>query len=222
MTPHNDNRKMLDKTGAFVTGLAPLLFLIAMLWHPPLVGRLPDSVAVAEAASDDLTRWGLSHLSLVPASAAVVLAFIAVRALLRDAGDGWPSAVGLGFVVLGSVAYVVLPGMEMSLIVASDAGIDLVAAQDSLEPWFVPTFAGGAVLFAIGTFAFAVAIARSAVATRATRLTIAISLVVFGLSRAVPVGIAQFYVQSAAALLSLGLLAVVMWTSASREAGVAR
>jgi hypothetical protein len=40
---------------------------------------------------------------------------------------------------------------------------------------------------------------------------VAVALVVFALSRLVPVGVVQFYVQPAAALLALLPLAVAMW-----------
>ncbi len=84
--------------------------------------RLPDRAGAAEAAAADITRWGLSHLAAVVASAAVALAFVAVRGFLRERGDGWLSAVGLGFVVIGSTMYATLPGMEFSVIAAHETG----------------------------------------------------------------------------------------------------
>lgn len=188
---------------AAVVAIGPLLLLVALLWHPPLPGRLPDGNAVADAAAADTTRWGLSHLALAIASAMIVLAFVAVRGHLRDRGDRSLSAVGLGFVVLGSTLYAVLPGMEFSLLVADETGADLAATQGALESWFVLVLIGGSLLFAIGTTLFAVAVVRSAALGRTEALMIAGALVFFGLSRLVPIGVVQFYVQPAAALLAL-------------------
>lgn len=73
-----------------------MLLTAALLWHPPLPGRLPDSAGVAEAASTGITRWGLSHLAAALAFGAIGVAFVAVRGYLRERGDGSASAVGLG------------------------------------------------------------------------------------------------------------------------------
>jgi hypothetical protein len=188
---------------AVTVAVGPLLLLGAMLWHPPIPGRLPDNDAVADAASADITRWGLSHLAAAVAAAAVAVAFIAIRSYLRERGDGWLSAVGLALVVVGSTLYAVLPGMEFSLVAANETGADLAASQDALQSWFVPVLVGGAVVFAAGTTLFAVAIVRSAPIGRTEAAVIATALVVFGVSRAIPIGVVQFYVQPAAALLAL-------------------
>jgi hypothetical protein len=190
------------KAGAITVAAGPVLLLGAMLWHPPLPGRLPDSDAVANAAAADITRWGLSHLAFALAAAAVAVAFIPVRSYLRERGDGWFSAVGLALVVVGSTLYAVLPGMELSVIAAHETGADLAATQDALQPWFVPVLVGGSIIFAAGTTLFAVALVRTAPMGIGT-VMIAAALIVFGVSRLVPIGVVQFYVQPAAALLAL-------------------
>lgn len=73
---------------AITVAAGPVLLLGALLWHPPLPGRLPDNNAVAEAAAADVTRWGLSHLAAAVAAAAVAVAFIVIRSYLRERGDG--------------------------------------------------------------------------------------------------------------------------------------
>jgi hypothetical protein len=88
-----------------------VLLLAALLWHPPISGRL--DAEVAEAAAADPTRWGLAHFAVVLASTAIAVAFVAVREYLRAHGDRRTSAVGLGAVVIGSVLYAVLrPGVR--------------------------------------------------------------------------------------------------------------
>jgi hypothetical protein len=203
-------RETASKGRAVLVASGPLALAGALLWHPPLPGRLPDSEAVAHAAAGDITRWGLSHLAAAVASAMIALAFIAVRGHLRQRGDHLLSAVGLGFVVAGSTLYAVLPGMELSVLAAHETGADLAATQDALEGWFVPVLIGGSLLFAVGTLLFAVAVVRSAATGRSRAVLIAAALVVFGLSRLVPIGVVQFYLQSAAALLALLPIAAEM------------
>lgn len=206
---------------AATVAVGPLLLLGALLWHPPIPGRLPDSAAVADAAVADVTRWGLSHLALAVASAMIVVSFVAVRSHLRERGDRSLSAVGLGFAVVGSTLYAVLPGMEFSVLAAHDTGADLAATQDALDSWFIPTLVSGSLLFAIGATLFAVAIVRSAALGRTEALVIAGALVVFGLSRLVPIGVVQFYVQPAAALLALLPVAAEIAARAGGRASVA-
>ncbi|NKE62893.1 hypothetical protein FXN61_41700 [Lentzea sp. PSKA42] len=196
-------RDAASRKMAALVAIGPLALVGALLWHPPLHGRLPDSEAVAHAAASDITRWGLSHLAAAIASAMIALAFIAVRGHLRQRGDHSLSAAGLGFVVAGSTLYAVLPGMEFAVLAAHETGADVVATQDALERWFVMVLMGGSALFAVGTLLFAVAVVRSAAMSRGRAVLVAGALVVFGLSRLVPIGVVQFYVQPAAALLAL-------------------
>lgn len=219
---------LLTETGATPPGprvravtvaAGPVLLLGALLWHPPIPGRLPDHDAVAAAAAADVTTWGLSHLATAVAAAAVAGSFIAVRSYLRELGDGWFSAAGLALVVVGSTLYAVLAGMEFSMVAAHETGADLAAAQGALQSWFIPVLVGGSVMFAAGTALFALAVVRSAPVGRAATAAIATALVVFGVSRVIPVGMVQFYVQPVAALLALLPLAAEI---SSRSGGRAR
>ena len=167
-----------SKALAITVAAGPVLLLGALLWHPPLPGRLPDNDAVAEAVAADVTRWGLSHLAAAVAAAAVSVAFIVIRSYLRERGDGWFSAVGLALVVVGNTLYAVLPGMEFSALAAHETGTDIAAAQDALQPWFISVLVGGSVVFAAGTTLFAVAIVRSAPMGRTEAVVIAAALVV--------------------------------------------
>jgi hypothetical protein len=194
--------RSISRAMAITVAAGPVLLLGALLWHPPLPGRLPDNDAVAEAVAADVTRWGLSHLAAAFAAAAVSVAFIVIRSYLRERGDGWFSAVGLALVVVGNTLYAVLPGMEFSALAAHETGTDIAAAQDALQPWFISVLVGGSVVFAAGTTLFAVAIVRSAPMGR-TDAVVAAALVVFGISRVIPIGVVQFYVQPATALLAL-------------------
>lgn len=201
---------------AVTVAAAPVLLLAALLWHPPIPGRLPDDDAVAQATAAGVTRWGLSHLAAAVAAATVAVAFLAIRTHLRERGDGRTSAIGLVLVVVGSTLFAVLPGMEFSALAAHETGTDIAAAQDALRPWFTAVLVGSSVLFAAGTVLFAVAVVRSEPWGRGAALAVGAALVVFGVSRMVPIGVVQFYVQPAAALLALLPLAAEISSGGDR------
>lgn len=207
-----DFSKTRSASRAVIVAIAPVLLLAAMIWHPYLPGRLPDHGGVAQAVSNDTTRWGLAHLAAAAASGVLILAFIAIRGYLREAGDEAWSAIGLGFIVIGSLSYAVLPGMEFAPLAAVETGADPVAAQAALDGWFVPVLLAGALTFAIGIVCVAVAILRNRVLNPQLTWVVVAALIVMAASRLVPFAAVQFYVQSAAALIALWPLAWVVRT----------
>ena len=82
----------------------------------------------------------------------------------------------------------------------------------------------GAATFAIGVFAFAKGIADSRILSRRLTWLVVGALVVMAVSRLVPVGAVQFYVQGAAGVVALWPLAYEMWKHAepARPAGQPR
>ncbi|MGH3474077.1 MAG: hypothetical protein ACRDOT_04105 [Aeromicrobium sp.] len=206
MKTHNN----ADQARAVVVAIAPIALLVAMLSHPYLPGRLPDHAAVAEAVADGTTRWALTHLAAAVASGALVLAFIAIRGYLRERGDPALSAVGLGFVVMGSLSYAVLPGMEFAPLAAVETGADAAAAQAALDDWFVPVLFIGAVLYAVGVGCVAAAIRRHGGLGSTLTPVVVVALIVMVASRFAPFSIVQFYVQGVATLIALWPLAWVI------------
>lgn len=195
--------------------VAPAVLLAAFLAHPYLAGRLPNDAAVATAVAAGTTIWGLVHLATNVASGLVVLAFLAVRGYLREAGEERFSAFGVPFVVLGSVLFAVLPGMEFAPLAAARTGATtaaIAAAQAALAPWFLPVLLTAAVIFAIGAFSFAWGISATTVAGPVLSRVVAVALVVMALSRFVPLAAVQFYVQGGAAVAAFWLLAAAMRT----------
>ena len=192
---------------AAVLAIAPIVLLVAMISHPYLPGRLPDHAGVAEAVADGTARWAFAHLATAVAAGAIVLAFIAIRGYLREKGDQGLSAAGLGFVVMGSLSYAVLPGMEFTPLAAVQIGADAEAAQAALDDYFVPVLFISAVLFAIGVGCVAAAIRRHGDLGPTLTLVVVLALIVWVASRFAPFSIAQFYVQGAAALIALWSLA---------------
>ena len=206
MKTHNN----ADQARAAVVAIAPIALLVAMLSHPYLPGRLPDHAAVAEAVADGTTRWALTHLAAAVASGALVLAFIAIRGYLRERGDPALSAVGLGFVVMGSLSYAVLPGMEFAPLAAVETGADAAAAQAALDDWFVPVLFIGAVLYAVGVGCVAAAIRRHGGLGSTLTPVVVVALIVMVASRFAPFSIVQFYVQGVATLIAFWPLAWVI------------
>ena len=209
--------------GAAIVALAPTVMLAGLFAHP-YIATLPDEAAVAEAVAADTTYWGLVHLTAAVASGLLVLAFLAIRSYLREAGEERWSILALPFIVMGSTLFTVLPGMEFAPLAAAKAGADAEAAQAALASWFIPIMVMGAITFAVGVFAFAKGIANSRVMSRRLTWVVVGALVVLAISRVVPVGAAQFYVQGAAGVVALWPLAYEMWKrpEAARPAGQPR
>ena len=197
---------------AIITALAPVTLLGAFAWHPYIAGRLPNSSAIADAVAENPTRWGLAHLAAGVASGVVVLAFIAIRGLIREQGADSSSALGLPFVVIGSILYALLPGMEFAPLAAVEAGSDPAAAQSALQSWFLPVLIIGAITFALGVLGFTKGIASVHVLSRGMTGLVVVAFIVFAVSRFVPLFAVQAYVQAAAALVALWPLARRMWS----------
>lgn len=196
--------------GAAIVALAPAVMLAGLFAHP-YIATLPDEAAVAEAVAADTTYWGLVHLTATVASGLLVLAFLAIRSYLREAGEERWSILALPFIVMGGTLFAVLPGMEFAPLAATKAGADAEAAQAALASWFIPIMVTGASTFAVGVFAFAKGIANSRVLSRRLTLVVVGALVVLAISRLVPVGAVQFYLQGAAGVVALWPLAYKMW-----------
>ena len=196
---------------AAVVAVAPAALLGAFIFHPYVGLGPPDEAAVAAAVVSEPTRWGLSHITAAVASALVVLAFLAMRSYLREAGEETSSAWAVPFIVMGSILFAMLPGMEFAPLAAAATGGDVEAAQAALEPWFLPVLLTGAVTFAVGVAGFARGIGKSAVLSPGMLRIVVGALVVMAGARVVPVIAVQFYVQGVAGIVALWPVAYEMW-----------
>jgi hypothetical protein len=190
--------------------LAPLVLLIALVTHP-YIAKVPDAAAVAHAVAADTTWWGIVHLLTAVASSLVALAFLAIRAHLRDAGEERFSPWALPFVIVGSALYGLLPGLEFAPMTAVHTGGDAAAAQAALQPWFISVLATSALLFAVGVLGFAQGIAAGQILSRPLTRLVVTGLVVWAAARFVPLGAVQLYVQGVAGIVALWPLAYRMW-----------
>jgi hypothetical protein len=193
--------------------LAPAVALSGHAYHP-WIGSPADPgflERLAAAVAADPTRWAVAHLGVAVGSGLMILAFLAIRSYLREAGEERWSALGLPFLVMGSVLYALLPAIEFAPIGAYGAGADVAAVQAALMPWFVRILITGAALFALGVLGFAFAIVRSRVLGPGLTWLVVGALVVLAITRFAPVGAAQLYVGPAASLVALWGLAYAMW-----------
>ncbi|MGH2604101.1 MAG: hypothetical protein ACRDJ9_32535 [Dehalococcoidia bacterium] len=203
-----------SRSRAAIVAIAPAALLAALVAHPFLLGRLPNDVAVAEAVTGDTTRWGLVHLATGVASGLLIIAFLAIRSHLREAGEDRYSALGVPFIVIGSTLFTLLPGMEFAPLAVAETGAAtavIAAVQAALEPWFVPVLMSGGLLFAAGVWGFARGIADSKILSPGLTVLVIGALAVMAASRLVPMAIAQLYIQGAAGFVALWPLAYEMW-----------
>jgi hypothetical protein len=152
------------------------------------------------------------------ASGLIILAFLAVRSYLREAGEDRFSALGLPFVVIGSTLFAFLPGMEFAPLAAAETGAtttEIEATQEVLASWFVPVLMAGAVAFAIGVLSFARAISIVTVGSPGLTRVVVAALIVMAVSRFVPLAAVQFYVQGVAVIVASWPLAYAMRTQAA-------
>jgi hypothetical protein len=129
MTTQKQNETTRARWGAAIVIIAPVVLLAGLVYHP-FIAVLPDAAAVAVALAADTTRWGLSHLVAGVASGLLILAFLAIRSYLRQAGEERWSAPAVPFIVMGSTLFALLPAMEIGILGAFEAGADVEAAQD--------------------------------------------------------------------------------------------
>lgn len=202
---------------AAVTGLAPSMLLIGLVYHPH-IDDLRDKGNVAAALSADTTRWGIAHLVVGVAAALVLLAFLSVHDFLREGGHSGMSGLGVPFIVIGSVLFAFLPAMEIAMLGAYGAGVDVEEVLLEMNTWFQPILLAGAAVFGVGVAFFAVAIARSRMLGRGLTWLVVGALVVVAVARFVPLG-AALYLGGVALVVALLPIAVVMVMHPARDQG---
>jgi hypothetical protein len=186
-TAHARRRPAHPIARAGIVTVAPAWLLAGLLYHP-FIPDLTDKASVAAAATADPARWGFSHFTVGLGAALLVLAFLALRSYLGDAGEHRWSGSAVPFIVLGSILFAFLPAMEIAMLGAAGAGADVRAVLVAMDPWFVPTLLAGSATFAVGLACFAVALVRTRVLRSGPAWTVAGLLVLSAATRFVPSG----------------------------------
>lgn len=203
--------------GAAIVFLAPVVLAAGMLSHPFIGVGPPDPEVIGTVVSEHPTRWGVAHLVVALASGLVILAFLAIRSRLRDAGEQRWSARGVPLVVIGSTLYTMLPAMEFAPLAVTEAGGSVADTQAVLLPWFLPLLLAGAITFATGVFCFAKGIADSGILNRSGTILVAGALAAMAMSRFVPLSAVQLYAQAVLGVLALWPLGVHLWQHAAEQ-----
>ncbi len=197
--------KVIARSQAAILVIAPMVLFAALVYHP-YIPQLTDKAAVAAALASGPTRWGFAHLAVAVGFGLMLLAFLAIRRLLSQAGEERWSITGLPFIAMGSTFSALLPAMEIAMLAPAEVGADVEASQQALDVWFMPVFFSGAVLSALGILGFAMGIVASGVLSRGLARVVAGALFVMAVSRFIPLG-AALYVGGAAGILALWPLA---------------
>lgn len=194
--------------------IAPAVMLAGFLYHP-YIGNPTDADFLANlgaAVEADPVRWAVAHLLIAVGSGLIILAFLALRARLRAAGEERWSAPAVPFVVMGGTLYALLPAMEFAPLAATWSGADAAAAQGALLPWFAPILFSGAVIFLIGAVGYAIAITRAEIGGRRLARFAAAAIILMAAARLVPLNFVQGHAQGLLGLVALWPLAYVLWT----------
>ena len=194
------SEQTLARARATILAVAPLILLAAFVYHPHIV-FLPSPEAAAHAAQMDPQRWAIAHLGVGLGAVLMSLAYVALRGYLRDMGENRWSALALPFLVFGSALYVFLPGLEFTTLAAVVTGGNVVAAQESIDVWFVPVLLLSALSNAVG-IGFLVRGVNRVLDIKAKPIVLT-ALVVMAISRCVPIGPVHFYVQGLAGVAAL-------------------
>ncbi len=206
------NRTTIKRIQGAIVIFAPLVVLAGWIYHP-YIAYGPDAEAIATAVSADPTRWGLAHLLLAVGFVLMVLAFLAIRIELGDAGEQKWSSIGVPLVVFGGSLSVILPAMEFAPLAAAETGGNIQAAQEALMPWFVPVLLTSGVSLTLGTICFAIGIVHSRILSSGMAWLVVAALGVMVVSRFVPFGVTN-YVEGIAGLIALSPLGHAIWSRA--------
>jgi hypothetical protein len=133
------SKQTIARLQAAILVVAPAVLFAALVYHP-YIPQLTDQAAVAGALASDTFRWGVSHLAVAVGFALMVLAFLAFRSYLREAGEDRWSIVGLPFIVTGFTLSMMLPAIEIAMLGVADIGANVEAVQGAVDVWFMPIF----------------------------------------------------------------------------------
>ena len=144
---------------------APVAMLVAIIFHPYLADEFDVSAMASEVVADP-ERWALVHLMLMAAFAMILLSVVALRALLRTAGEERWSFIAVPLLVGGSAVFIGVWGLEVTMAGVAKVGGDVEAVFEETDRWFGPVGIAGYAMFILGWLSMALAVRRSRVLGR--------------------------------------------------------
>ena len=152
----------LEALALFIT---PVILLIAFILHPYLEDEF-DIPAVAAKVVDDPERWALAHVLLIVGFALMMIAALALRALLRTAGDERWSFIAVPLLIGGGAIFTGIWGLEITVAAVANVGGDVEAVFEESNQWFDPLAIVGYAMLALGWISMALAVYRSNIMVR--------------------------------------------------------
>ena len=144
---------------------APVTLGVAFFLHPYLTDETDISEFV-DAAVADPDRWAWAHVMLTVGFGLMVLAALALRQLLRAAGEERWSFVAVPLILGGGTLLIGVWGGELDIAAVARTGGDVQAVFEAGQVWFDPLAIGGFVMLALGWISMALAVYRSKILGR--------------------------------------------------------
>ena len=145
--------------------VAPVALLVAIIFHPYLEDEFDVPAAAAEVVADP-ARWVWVHFMLMLAFAAILLAVVALRSLLRTAGEERWSFIAVPLLVGSGTVFIGVWGFEVTVAAVANVGGDVEAVFEETDQWFGPVGLAGYVMFILGWLSMALAVRSSHVLGR--------------------------------------------------------
>ena len=153
------------RLGALALFAAPVVLLVAFILHPYLEDEFDVSAMAAKVVSDP-ERWALAHVLLIVGFAFMMVAVLALRALLRTAGDERWSFIAVPLLIGGGAIFTGIWGLEITVAAVANVGGDVEAVFEESDQWFEPLGIVGYAMLALGWISMALAVHRSHILIR--------------------------------------------------------
>ncbi len=202
----------LSRVRAAIVAVAPLLLLIGFIYLP-YVNDWTDQAKVAEAVTDDATRWAWAGIILAVGLGFMLAACVAIRMHLAAEGEQRWSALAVLLLVVGGPLFLESHA-HLGYTYAEGAGANIETMFSSAGDWSALLIIATAI-FGLGWLSLAMAIYRSRVLSRELTWASVLGLVVLTVMLFIPMGWAT-YAAGVAAIVGLWPIAYHMWAPAAQ------
>ncbi len=165
---------------AFALFAAPVPLLVAFIIHPYLINEFDISAVAADVVADP-GRWVLAHIMLMVGFTVILIAVVALRELLRTAGEERWSIIAVPLLIGGGTVFNAVWGMEIAVAAVANVGGDVEAVFNESDRWLGPAGIVGYVMWIFGWLSMALAVYRSRIlGRRQTWVVLAATIVMIG------------------------------------------